>query len=192
MGYATSTNGIDWNKYVNNPVFFTGVSGEWDDTNVAAPHVLFDQGEYRMWYAGFGGSDFKWQRGYAVSPDGVTWSKYEENPILTADNSGEWGQPVVTLDEGGEGSVIEGFTITGGDARDAGGVDVRVDGVSIRKCHFHHNTADSDNHHSTGAAIRANDTLRVEDSIFTENRTQMGRRERDPRDDPLRDQHADR
>ncbi len=171
MGYATSTNGIDWNKYGGNPVFFTGVSGEWDDTNVAAPHVLFDQGEYRMWYAGFGGSDFKWQRGYAVSPDGVTWSKYEENPILTADNSGEWGQPVVTLDEGGEGSVIEGFTITGGDARDAGGVDVRVDGVSIRKCHFHHNTADSDNHHSTGAAIRANDTLRVEDSIFTENRT---------------------
>ncbi|NBD34649.1 MAG: hypothetical protein GVY30_01465, partial [Chloroflexi bacterium] len=171
VGYATSTDGINWTKSVNNPVFLPGDSGAWDDVDIAAPNVLFDQGEYRMWYAGYGGSDFKWQRGYAVSPDGIIWSKHEENPILTAGNGGEWGQPVVTLDEGSGGSVIEGFIITGGDARDAGGIDVLVDDVMIRKCYLSHNTADSDNHHSAGAAIRASDTLRVEDSIFLENHT---------------------
>ncbi|MFP4394782.1 MAG: right-handed parallel beta-helix repeat-containing protein, partial [Anaerolineales bacterium] len=171
MGYATSTNGIDWNKYGDNPVFFTGVSGEWDDVNVAAPRVLFDQGEYQMWYAGYGGSDFKWQRGYAVSPDGVTWSKYGDNPVLTADNGGWWGQPVVTLDEGSAGSALEGLTITGGDAQDAGGVYIEVQDVNIRKCHFHHNAADSYQHHDAGAVIRASDTLRVADSIFTQNYT---------------------
>ena len=43
IGYATSPNGMDWTKdTTNNPVLDVGLPGEWDDTKVFCPSVIFD------------------------------------------------------------------------------------------------------------------------------------------------------
>ena len=50
IGYATSADGIVWQKHPNNPVLDIGASGTWEDNHVAGPTVLFDGTEYHMWY----------------------------------------------------------------------------------------------------------------------------------------------
>lgn len=85
IGYATSTDGISWTKYVANPVLTVGAAGAWDDDEVGAPSVIKDGSTYRMWYTGNDGSTYR--VGYATSANGIAWTKY-------------WGNPVVSLGAG--------------------------------------------------------------------------------------------
>jgi predicted GH43/DUF377 family glycosyl hydrolase len=67
----------------------------WDGDNVSAPRVIAEAGTYRMWYDGMketegGGLWGTWGIGLAESSDGVHWSKYAGNPVLTAGEEGEW------------------------------------------------------------------------------------------------------
>src|SRR3989338_4798762 len=52
IGYATSTDGIDWKKYSENPVLKIGTSSDWDRSMVLEPRVIYDSGKYHMWYMG--------------------------------------------------------------------------------------------------------------------------------------------
>lgn len=90
IGVAYSTDGINWTKEVNNPIFSKGSVGEWDGTWVESPAVFFDTitGEYKMWYNGVDTATWKINIGLATSTDGVNWSKYVNNPVLQA---GNWG-----------------------------------------------------------------------------------------------------
>ena len=65
-----------------------GSSGSWDDTDVEKPVVLFDGLNYKMWYSASDGN--KNSIGYATSQDGITWTKYSGNPILSVGTSGSW------------------------------------------------------------------------------------------------------
>jgi len=72
-----------WSKYASNPVLTPGTSGAWDDERVQDPCVIFENGTYKMWYAGYDGS--KWEIGYATSTTtggAGGWSKYASNPVL--------------------------------------------------------------------------------------------------------------
>ena len=80
IGYATSTDGINWTKYAGNPVLVPGAS--WDSAQTTTQKVLNVSGEYRMWYGGHNG-DSKWKIGYANSTDGTSWKKYAYNPVLS-------------------------------------------------------------------------------------------------------------
>jgi len=91
-----------WVRDTNNPVLPRGTNGEWDDAFVGGPYVLFDGTTYHMWYAGYDGSTGT-NIGYATSPDGITWTKYSGNPLLTSGPSGSWDevtdyQPSVLFD----------------------------------------------------------------------------------------------
>jgi len=66
-----------------------------------------------MWYGANG------QVGYAWSSDGISWTKSSNNPVLTPGTPSQWGDPVVRFEEGSDGAVLDGFTITGG-STDAG------------------------------------------------------------------------
>jgi len=54
----------------------------WDGRRVIDPVVIKEGGIYKMWYTGEG-LDSKWRIGYATSPDGINWTKYAWNPVLS-------------------------------------------------------------------------------------------------------------
>lgn len=81
-----------WTKYEGNPIALDpGAPGEWDDTYAVSGPILFDDGIYKMWYGG-GDDVCTFRTGYATSDDGITWTKYEGNPVLDLGASGEWDE----------------------------------------------------------------------------------------------------
>jgi predicted GH43/DUF377 family glycosyl hydrolase len=81
LGYATSTDGVSWNRYANNPVLEPGAPGEWDDGGIEDATIIKEGQTYKMWYSAFR-SNGPGQVGYATSSDGVNWTKDAGNPIL--------------------------------------------------------------------------------------------------------------
>jgi uncharacterized repeat protein (TIGR01451 family) len=87
IGYATSSDGVTWNKSGSNPVLSS--TAPWEGSRVIAPTVIKDGSQYKMWYTGI---DSSWvsRIGYATSPDGMTWTKHGGNPVLDVGASGSW------------------------------------------------------------------------------------------------------
>lgn len=51
-----------------------------EETTLAEPNVIYEDGIWKMWYR------YGWDNpeiGYATSPDGITWTKSAENPLLS-------------------------------------------------------------------------------------------------------------
>jgi predicted GH43/DUF377 family glycosyl hydrolase len=86
IGYATSSDGVVWNKHAENPRLDVGASGAWDNSGVSSPDVLDNGGVYHMWYSGSDGDHSR--IGYATSVDGVVWYKHAGNPALDMGASG--------------------------------------------------------------------------------------------------------
>jgi predicted GH43/DUF377 family glycosyl hydrolase len=91
--YAESMDGINWTRPYAEPVLFPGSPGSWDDLSVHPGAVIFDNGEYKMFYCGWSYTDGPWHIGLATSVDGINWVKYP-NPILYA--SGGWEYQLAT------------------------------------------------------------------------------------------------
>jgi len=103
IGYATSADGIVWNKYAGNPVLDLGPTGSWDQYVVGLPYVLLDGAEYKMWYTGSYDESPSSRTGYATSADGIMWNKYDGNPVLDVGPAESWDEvqvhgPSVLLD----------------------------------------------------------------------------------------------
>lgn len=75
--YATSTDGITWDKYEK--TVLTGTA-YWENRGVANPSVIFKDGQYWMYYTAWG-IDNGWMIGLATSTDGIVWEKYSGNPL---------------------------------------------------------------------------------------------------------------
>lgn len=94
IGYATSNNGIDWNKHGGNPVLSPGGGGEWDDAAAEILDVVRIADKYVMFYEGshdYGdllGVQFK--LGVASSANGTAWTKHPNNPIFSWGSTGSW------------------------------------------------------------------------------------------------------
>src|SRR5258708_5306673 len=94
--FATSTDGLTWTKYAGNPVM--SPSAPWEGAGApnheASPTaVLKENGLYKLWYHAISGSTR--QIGYAESVDGLTWTKYAGNPVLTPGPAGAWDADTV-------------------------------------------------------------------------------------------------
>lgn len=65
--YATSTDGIHWDKPADkNPVLTLGSSSDFDRVHVSSPFVIKEGNIYKMWYSGSDVNDTsRWQIGYA-------------------------------------------------------------------------------------------------------------------------------
>jgi len=87
-GYATSSDGIVWAKSPSNPVMASDPDGSWDDSELGPMSVLYHNDTYHMWYTAT--DDTTYQIGYATSPNGIAWIKYEGNPVLDRDTSNAW------------------------------------------------------------------------------------------------------
>jgi len=94
--------GLTWRIYkladVDDPSLFDpatitsviplGATGEWDSYFVKDPKVFSLAGLLAMLYTGHDGTSA--QGGVATSIDGVTWTKYANNPISPRGAAGEW------------------------------------------------------------------------------------------------------
>lgn len=83
IGFATSDDGIRWDRYVGNPVLPDGPAGYWDYGRVNAPSVFYDEaaGVWKMWYTGYTGYFAGSAVGYATSRPAagappLTWEKF--------------------------------------------------------------------------------------------------------------------
>jgi len=90
-GHATSTDGITWTKYAGNfcpgtfgdgCVLDIGPPGSWDDIRLYSPTVFYDGTTYKMWYGGYDG--IVGRIGYAISSDGINWTKLGSTEVLDA------------------------------------------------------------------------------------------------------------
>ncbi len=87
----------EWTKYNNgDPVLLPGSAGEWDDSGIVGPSVIFDGTTYKMWYGAWNGTTFR--IGYAYSTDGISWTKYDD-PLTTNPPYAE-SDPVLNLGPG--------------------------------------------------------------------------------------------
>jgi predicted GH43/DUF377 family glycosyl hydrolase len=83
IGYASSTDGVAWSKHAQNPVLDVGTAGEWDAGGLSLPRVVHTGSKYEMWYSADNNI------GYAWSDDRISWTKYENNPVLST-VAGTW------------------------------------------------------------------------------------------------------
>ena len=87
IGYATSSNGIDWTKH--GVVLSPGQAGDWDSSSIGLGSVLWNGTAYLMWYTGTNGVTFPGGAiGFAVSSNGTNWVKYQDNPVITPSELG--------------------------------------------------------------------------------------------------------
>ena len=95
IGYATSPDGIRWQRRSSQPVL--SAEAPWEKVAVMCPHVLWDAEKrlYRMWYSA--GEQYEPNSiGYATSPDGLHWTRHQDNPVFAADPARPWEQHKVT------------------------------------------------------------------------------------------------
>jgi predicted GH43/DUF377 family glycosyl hydrolase len=100
IGMATSPDGIHWTKYddpmttdppysESDPVLQRDPDG-WDMVDLAGGCVVQSAEGWEMFYSGRGqvegSGPIAYRIGYAASDDGIHWTKYEGNPILTPED----------------------------------------------------------------------------------------------------------
>jgi len=90
IGYATSADGIQWQKYAKNPIFQPDPTNDWEKDRVTACQVVPFQGQFYMFYIGFRNVNNA-QIGVARSQDGISaWQRHPANPLIHQGGSGEW------------------------------------------------------------------------------------------------------
>jgi predicted GH43/DUF377 family glycosyl hydrolase len=99
IGYATSSDGVTWNRHMQNPVLDLGTPGSFDDDQLLYPSVVKVNGIYHMYYVGMRGFPVEWAIGHAVSEDGVTWQRENRpgnEPVLSHGDPGDWDEYLVS------------------------------------------------------------------------------------------------
>jgi predicted GH43/DUF377 family glycosyl hydrolase len=92
--YAESLDGLIWTKYEGNPILDVSYTEGWDSLGVETASVIIDDlapesERYKMWYAGQYFNSYRYDLGYAISPDGINWTKHP-NPVISVGIESEW------------------------------------------------------------------------------------------------------
>jgi len=109
FGRATSPDGITWAKYddpstteeeyaKSDPVFLMSVDlSKWDSGYIISPLVRHSADGWEMFYAGAQGQALS-QVGYAISADGIHWTRVGDGPIFNIENGIGRPSSVVVID----------------------------------------------------------------------------------------------
>lgn len=73
---------VEFSPYENNPVFTGSDSSKWDEHIRERGFILFEDGQYKLWYTGYKDDDIK-HLGYATSDDGIKWNRYSDKPVFS-------------------------------------------------------------------------------------------------------------
>jgi len=114
IGYAVSADGISWTRYCGGPIL-EGLDSGWEAGDVKSAEVVYKDGLYLMTYSGGGSGDFS--VGWALSRDGIRWSR-TDSPIIEAVSESDWESISVlganlSLHEGGLRMWYSGSAPTG-------------------------------------------------------------------------------
>ena len=78
IGYAVSSDGISWTKVSGsaprNAVLDIGETGDFDSQRATHANIYKENGVYKMIYSGY--DNTKYRLGFAVSEDGLVWTKH--------------------------------------------------------------------------------------------------------------------
>jgi predicted GH43/DUF377 family glycosyl hydrolase len=108
IGRATSPDGVTWTKfddpttterqYENSaPVMTTDPGSRWERSWIGSPYVLLGDDAWEMFYTGALTSSAA--VGYATSEDGVVWTRFPDNPVLTISGISPLLGSVVVVDD---------------------------------------------------------------------------------------------
>lgn len=84
INLATSSDGINWNKYQGNPILTSTQS--WEGIGITYPSVIYDNNRFVMIYE----NSARDKEGIAYSNDGIHWSK-NKNPVFSLQQT-NWAQ----------------------------------------------------------------------------------------------------
>ncbi len=90
IGYATSPDGISWERVGVGPVLGPGTRGSWESDRVAGAHVFRDGEWLYAAYIGFANGFEDSAIGIARSLDGASWDRHADNPVITRGAPGEF------------------------------------------------------------------------------------------------------
>src|SRR5688572_14269227 len=80
-GYALDV--LEFSAAGENPVFSGTGEDTWDQKIRERGYILKEDSMYHMWYTGYREQpSAEMHLGYATSPDGLKWTRYESNPIF--------------------------------------------------------------------------------------------------------------
>lgn len=75
----------DFVAFKSNPVFAGTGTDTWDQKIRERGYILREDGTYYLWYTGYKGDDnVEKHLGLATSPDGITWTRFSDNPIYSS------------------------------------------------------------------------------------------------------------
>ena len=100
IGYASSSDGKTWTKYVSNPVIGNGAGD--DDDDLYAPTVILDGSTWKMWYIGqrtAGSPNFGVMYATAPVAEPWNWTKHSANWVYEYAGGNMWG-PYVYKESG--------------------------------------------------------------------------------------------
>ena len=87
-----------WTKHPGNPVLVR--DQPWAESDyLCEPNLLYRDGRFHVWFSQMYPPGQGTALGYASSPDGVTWTKHPDNPVLTM-AGGEVHRPCVMEHDG--------------------------------------------------------------------------------------------
>jgi len=81
LGYAFSSDGVNWTKYTGNPILNIGSEGSWDDNHVNDPDVIKVGGTFYLYFTGQDGTYDQIGLATSTNPEGP-FVKHPDNPIL--------------------------------------------------------------------------------------------------------------
>lgn len=87
---------VSWQKYESNPVFQNDPNKDWENDSVRDTSIVWNGSYYCMFYQGMkhpiaGDPDYETAIGFAVSEDGISWTRMNNGePVLTKNTSNAW------------------------------------------------------------------------------------------------------
>jgi hypothetical protein len=112
IGYATSSDGVNWTRDVVNPILHTSDGVAWRDDRAYCPAVILDGTGYKMWFAGKDGTTGHYSIGYATSPPPDTvWVDDDYDAVGCSADGHTWQVDCFDILGDGVAAVAPGGTV---------------------------------------------------------------------------------
>ena len=87
VGYATSKDGLKWDRHPGNPVIAVNPDNRWEKGAIAVPRVIRQGKLYKVWYCCYEKNN-TYAIGCAESVDGIDWRRSPHNPVRLPEGKG--------------------------------------------------------------------------------------------------------